>query len=264
VFRRKGKASDSEVSETDAADSDIDATEVETADEHENAVVVADADAADAAVAADSPAVPLIDGPYDESDAPDDGIPRVDLGSLRVPLVDGLEVRLDMDESTGTPSQLVLADGDSMLQLGVFAAPRSSGIWDEVRAEILESLQGAGGACEEVDGPLGTELAATIPTGEGGAFAPARFIGVDRPKWFLRGLLSGPAAIDRDIAGKLELALRGTIVVRGKDAMPARDPLPLKLPPEAAELAAQQAAEAEAGGPTLDQLEQGPTITETR
>ena len=154
-----------------------------------------------------------------------------------------------MDEQTGAPSQLVLADGESMLQLGVFAAPRSSGIWGDVRAEISESLLGAGGACEEVEGPLGTELAATIPAGEPGIFAPARFIGVDRPRWFLRGLISGPAAVDRELAARLEFALAGTVVVRGKDAMPIRDPLPLRLPPEAAEFAAQQ--EAEAAGSTL-------------
>jgi hypothetical protein len=251
VFRRNKKASDAE---------EIDATQIESDLEHEGAVVVAQADAAQVG-SGDEPAVT---GPYDESEAPDDEIARVDLGSLRVPLVDGLEVRLDMDEQTGTPAQLVLADGESMLQLGVFAAPRSSGIWGEVRAEITESLLGAGGACEEVDGPMGIELAATIPTGEPGTFAPARFIGVDRPRWFLRGLLSGPAAIDRETAARLEFALAGTVVVRGKDAMPIRDPLPLRLPPEAAELAEQQAAEQEAGAPTLGQLEQGPTITETR
>jgi hypothetical protein len=167
-----------------------------------------------------------------------------------------------MDEQTGAPTQLVLADGESMLQLGVFAAPRSSGIWDEVRTEITESLKGAGGACEEVEGPLGTELAATIPTGEPGTFAPARFIGVDRPRWFLRGLLSGPAAIDRETAARLEFALQGTVVIRGSEAMPIRDPLPLRLPPEAAAMAEQQVAEQQAA--SLDQLEQGPTITETR
>jgi hypothetical protein len=251
VFRRSKKASDAD---------EIDATEVESAEEHEGAVVIAEAGDAHSG----SGAEPIVSGPYDESEAPEDDIARVDLGSLRVPLVEGLEVRLDMDEQTGTPAQLVLADGESMLQLGVFAAPRSSGIWDEVRAEISESLLGAGGVCEEVEGPLGTELAATIPAGVPGTFAPARFIGVDRPRWFLRGLISGPAAIDRETAGRLEFALQGTVVVRGQDAMPIRDPLPLRLPPEAQELAAQQLAEQEADEPTLGQLEQGPTITETR
>ncbi len=172
-------------------------------------------------------------GPFDAEAAPEDEIPRIDLGALRVPMVDGLELRLDVDQQTGEPAQLVLADGESMLQLAAFAAPRSAGIWDEVRTEIADSLKAAGGRAEELDGELGTELSAYIPTDQPGALAPARFIGVDRPRWFLRGLISGPAAIDRDAAARLEFVFRGTVVVRGKDAMPSRDPLPLKLPPEA-------------------------------
>jgi hypothetical protein len=243
VFRRKGKG---EAVDDEPAVSDDASSEPDTA-------------------AVSAGAIGVEAGPYDADDAPDDEIPRIDLGSLRVPMVDGLELRLDVDQQTGEPAQLVLADGESMLQLAGFAAPRSGGIWDLVRAEIAESLSSAGGRAEEVDGPLGTELSAYIPTGEPGALAPARFIGVDRPRWFLRGLLSGPAALDRGAAGRLEFAFRGTVVVRGKDAMPSRDPLPLKLPPEALAAAEQaQAAEGGEGAPTLEQLEPGPTITETR
>ena len=56
-------------------------------------------------------------GPFDVDEAPADEIPRIDLGSLRVPMIDGLELRLDVDQQTGEPAQLVLADGESMLQL---------------------------------------------------------------------------------------------------------------------------------------------------
>ncbi len=204
-------------------------------------------------------------GPFDADSAPEDEIPRIDLGSLRVPMVDGLELRLDVDQQTGEPTQLLLADGESMLQLAAFAAPRSTGIWDEVRTEIAESLVGAGGRAEEVESDLGTELSAYIPTEQPGTLAPARFVGVDRPRWFLRGLLSGPAALDRGAAVRLEFVFRATVVVRGTDAMPIRDPLPLKLPAEAVQAAEEaQAAQAGEGGPTLEQLEQGPTITETR
>src|SRR6266542_2739079 len=38
-------------------------------------------------------------GPYDELDAPDDGLTRVDLGALRVPVRPGMEMRLDMNEA---------------------------------------------------------------------------------------------------------------------------------------------------------------------
>jgi hypothetical protein len=254
VFRRKGKGAQAD-----------DEAAAELTDELPEDELDAPADEATAETST-RVAIDLDEGPYDADDDPGDEIPRIDLGSLRVPMIDGLEVRLDVDQETGEPAQLVLADGESMLQLAAFAAPRNSGIWDLVRGEIAESLVAAGGAAEEVDGALGTELAANIPTGEpGGGLAPARFIGVDRPRWFLRGLLSGPAAIDRQASARLEFAFRGTIVVRGKDAMPSRDPLPLKLPAEALQVA-QDAQDAQAAGeaPTLEQLDPGPTITETR
>jgi hypothetical protein len=252
VFRRKGKGES-------AAEEDS-----STADAAEEGELAAPADVPDSD-AVSSGAALAVGGPYDVDDTPDDEIPRVDLGSVRVPVIEGLEVRLDLDEQTGEPAQLVLADGESMMQLGVYAAPRSAGIWGEVRAEIAESLTGAGGTCDETEGPLGIELMASIPTGQpGGGFAPARFIGVDRPRWFLRGLISGPAALDREQAARLELALRGTVVVRGKDAMPIRDPIPFKLPPEAAAMSQEAAEAAEDGPPTLEQLDPGPTITETR
>ena len=259
MFRRKGKGEP-------AADSDA---ELDAAvDEAGEAGDAGDDGASDGG--ATSVTAVTGGGPYDVDNPPGDELTRVDLGAVRVPIIEGLEIRLDMDEQTGEPAQLVIADGESMMQLGVYAAPRSSGIWAEVRAEIAESLRGAGGSCEEVDGPHGVELMASIPTGQpGGGFTAARFIGVDRPRWFLRGLVSGPAALERETAARLELALRETVVVRGKDAMPIRDPLPLRLPPEAAEVAqegreAAAAAAAEDGAPTLEQLEPGPTITETR
>lgn len=266
MFRRKGKSEQADEA-LDPESGDLDP-----------ASDAGDVPAAEAGSADDSPAtyelttgtIDLSGGPYDAGDAPSDEIPRIDLGSLQVPMVDGVEVRLDMDEATGEPTQLVLADGESMMQLGVFAAPRSSGIWAEIRGEIAESLKGTGGSAEEVDGPFGTELVASVPTGDPGVpFAPARFVGVDRPRWFLRGLLSGPAAVDGGAAERLVFALRGTVVVRGTEAMPIRDPLPLRLPPEALQMAqeqiaAQAAAEAGNPAPSLEQLDPGPTITETR
>ena len=254
MFRRKSKDGSADLASDGVTAGDLSAS-------LDGPLEPADSDAVSSGAAQEAT------GPYDVDEAPADEIARIDLGALRIPLIDGLEVRLDLNEETGEPTQLVLADGESMLQLGVFAAPRTAGIWDEVRAEIAESLQGAGGTAEEVEGVLGVELAASVPTGDPSvAFAPARFIGVDRPRWFLRGLLSGPAAIDSESATRLELALRGTVVVRGKDAMPIRDPLPLRLPPEAVQLGQEQIDDGAGpgGAPTLEQLDPGPTITETR
>ena len=204
------------------------------------------------------------DGPFDEDDAPDDDIARVDLGAMRVPIVDGVELRLEVNEA-GELGQVLLVEGANIMQVGAFAAPKRSGIWDEVRAEIIGSVTTSGGSADEVEGLYGVELAAQVPTGTPGQLAPARFLGIDRPRWFVRALLSGPAALDPEAAELLLSVLAGTVVVRGKDAMPIRDPLPLKLPKEAVEAAeAEAAAQQEGDGNGLDQLGPGPTITETR
>src|ERR1700754_638466 len=83
-------------------------------------------------------------GPYDVLDAPDDDIARIDLGGLRIPASPGLDLRLDVDDAQRVMSA-TLVNAFGQLQLGVYAAPRNEGIWDEVRAEIRTSLIEQGG-----------------------------------------------------------------------------------------------------------------------
>jgi hypothetical protein len=181
------------------------------------------------------------DGPYDLSDAPD--APRLDLGSLLLPAVDGVEIRVQAGEQ-GLIQQIALVHGPNALQLGVFAAPRTEGIWDEVREEIRKSLFADGVGAEEVNGRWGIELRARIRTPEG--FNDLRFIGVDGPRWMVRAVFQGPAAIDVTEAGPLTLVLTGLAVRRDDTARPVREALPLRLPPNMAEeAAARQAAQAE-------------------
>jgi Protein of unknown function (DUF3710) len=165
----------------------------------------------------------------------------VDLGSLQIPSVEGVEVRVQAN-ADGIIQQVVLGHGESALQLGVFAAPRSEAIWDEVRAEIRKSLFDDGVAVEEVPGDYGPELRARVRTAEG--LMDIRFIGIDGPRWMVRAVYQGRAAVDPRAAGPLARCLRGLVVNRGRDAMPVREALPLRLPKEIAEQARAQAAAA--------------------
>jgi hypothetical protein len=192
-------------------------------------------------------------GPWDDADAPADGVPRVDLGALRLPARPGTELRVDLD-----PQQKVvgatLRAGDSLLQVSVFAAPRAAGIWADIRADLAASASRQGGSLEEVEGPFGPELSGSIllpvPPQPGQATPPkpvrrpARFLGVDGPRWFLRGLMTGPAAADPEQAVDLEEIFRGIVVVRGAEPLPVREQLPLTLPPQAAQQLARQRAAA--------------------
>ena len=208
-------------------------------------------------------------GPFDEADA-DDDVERLDLGAMRVPVPQGCEVRVDMQDDQVVAATIV--DGRSALQIHAFAAPRSEGIWDGVREEIADSLRSSGGSAEEVDGPFGRELRARIPVpeggpaGQGGGQQPARFLGVDGPRWFLRGLVTGAASTDPHQARVLEGAFRNVVVVRGGEAMAPRDLLPLRLPREALQQLGHVEDEQAADGakPTLEMLARGPEITETR
>ncbi|GAA1811550.1 DUF3710 domain-containing protein [Planosporangium flavigriseum] len=174
-------------------------------------------------------------GPYDVTAAPD-GVERLDLGSMQIPAVPDVEVRVQAAPD-GQVQQVVLVSGESALQLGVFAAPRTEGIWDEVREEIREQLAGDGFASEEIDGAYGTELRSQIRTPEGAM--DIRFVGIDGPRWMVRAVFQGPAAADPAQAGPLAACLEGLVVDRGSEAMPVREPLPLRLPREVAQQAEQ-------------------------
>ncbi|SDQ50154.1 DUF3710 domain-containing protein [Quadrisphaera sp. DSM 44207] len=193
-------------------------------------------------------------GPFDLSEVTD-ALPRVDLGALRVPALAGMELRLELEETTRRVVAATVGLAGSTAQLQAFAAPRTEGIWDQVREEITASVVKQGGAAEEVRGPFGTEVLARMParTADGRTgHRPSRFIGVDGPRWFLRAVLSGPAAVDPAAARPLELLVSGCVVVRGTGAMAPRDLLVLTLPP------GQAAAAAAAAAQRPPQVRQGP------
>jgi hypothetical protein len=177
-------------------------------------------------------------GPWDEGDLPeDDALERLDLGALRIPVVSGVEVRVDVSPE-GQVGAATLSHGNSELQVGVFAAPRTAGIWDDVRKEIRGSIASQGGTASDERGPFGMELTARVPAQ--GGYQTVRFVGVDGPRWFLRGMFTGAGATDRVRSAALEEAFGQIVVIRGTDPMPVRDPLPLRLPRDVAEQAAKE------------------------
>ncbi len=220
-------------------------------------------------------------GPFDLSEVEDDGPKRIDLGALRLPARDGMELRLEVEDKSQRVIAATVALGGSTLQLQAFAAPRTLGVWDGIRTEIAAQVTKQGGTADEVPGVFGRELIARIPVrtpdGRTGHQA-SRFVGVDGPRWFLRGVFGGPASHDQEAAVALEDVLRSCVVVRGAEAMAPRDLLPLTLPAGAAPPPAQAAPEAaskaappdpSAEGVTrseddLKPFDRGPEITERR
>jgi hypothetical protein len=215
----------------------------------------------------DSIAGNLPGGPFDASEVDLSDDDRLDLGALRIRGVAGMELRLEVDESAQQVVAATAVMGDSAVQLQAFAAPRTTGIWDGIRAEIAESIVAQGGTADEARGELGLELRTRMPSaGPDGrtVFAPALFTGVDGPRWFLRAVFSGRAAIDPAAAAPLMEVVRETVVVRGDAAMAPREMLLLTLPEQAAADADPEAPDQSQHVDDLKPFERGPEITEVR
>lgn len=210
-----------------------------------------------------SPAMVRSAGPWDGAgEYPDRE--RIDFGSLLVPVRDGYDVQVFVSEEEGI--SIAVVHGDSGLQLQPFAAPRSAGLWHEVMPEIAEEVGKAGGESSEQDGPFGPELLATVipqgPDFQDVPPQPLRFMGADGPRWFLRGLISGPAAVDPKLAEPFEEIFADVVVVRGEHAEPPRKPLEVRLPDEARQVLEGQLASQDPN--LLNPFERGPEITEIR
>jgi hypothetical protein len=199
-------------------------------------------------------------GPWDVTEIdPSDAVERLDLGSLRVTPVDGVDVQVQVDENTGAVVQLTFARPDGAVQVQTYAAPRSGGLWETVRGQIKSSINQGGGLVEEGEGSFGTELRAQIKADGSTNLQPARFTGIEGPRWFLRAVYLGAAAKPGPTTDILEQFVRSLVVVRGGEAMPVGAPMPLSLPTPEVD------APDSAGRETLPSpFSRGPEITETR
>ncbi|MEE1620103.1 DUF3710 domain-containing protein [Zafaria sp. Z1313] len=228
-------------------------------------------DAAEAPEAVEPGSVPAeagtaptaLSGPFDaeSEDAPArDGY--VDLGALLIEPIEGMNLRLEVEDATKRVVAVALELDGSRLQLQVFAASKSSGLWSGIADQISESIAGQGGKTDRVQGRFGEEIIARVPaTGPDGTqgYMVARFIGVDGPRWFLRGVVGGPATLDRAQAERLEDRIARAIVVRGEQPMPPAELLPLRMP----EGAVARREPAQPGGPSpVAPPERGPETTQ--
>lgn len=189
------------------------------------------------------------DGPYDSAEVPADdplrAAARIDLGSVSLPLPAGGQVQVEMNQE-GAVSGVHLGTPHGRVTVVAFAAPRSSGQWREVAGELAESLRKDRLEAVVENGPWGREIVAKAPG------AHLRFIGVDGPRWMVRCVTAGPEganAAQSELVKAARAILRGTIVERGTDPLPARTPLPVTLPAQLRQqlaAAQQQAAQQQA------------------
>lgn len=155
--------------------------------------------------------------------------PSIDFGAIQLPMRDDVVYKLELEEATNRIVALTVEFRGSVLQLQAFSAPAAEGVWHEIRAALEKSISEQGGRTESVVGPLGPELNAQIPTQNGGSRL-AKFIGVDGPKWFLRGVITGLALGDTLSMTHMIDIFRSVAVVRGSAPMPPKELLELVAP----------------------------------
>jgi len=248
IFRRKRKQEVEEVEPEEAAEvtAEVDAEPDEDTE-----------DAATTAGDSDLAALDVLDwrtgGPWDISEVDDlvgtDQAPKIDLGSLIVTGVPGSELRLQVAEETKeiVSAMLIIETAvenegrkqtfSSALELGAYAAPRSGGLWAELREEISAAATAEGGSASLREGPFGVELhrfvPVTTPDGQQG-YQPSRMWVAEGPRWLLRGIVYGQAAVEEDldspVVSDVLSAFRQVVVRRGDEAMAPGDLLPLRMP----------------------------------
>ena len=216
------------------------------AEENEEAVDAAEnVDEAQEVVALPEPSAEY-EGRGDERgpwDVEDENVPDydeyLDMGSYYLPFLKGIELRVKANRATQQVLGTTITYGSSSVEIEAFAAPKTLGLWDDVRAGLIEANKDA----KEVEGVFGTELALPV-TVKGGRKVLTRIVGVDGPRWMLRGIFSGKAATDPEgeEAKALNQFFADIVVERGDDPLAPRDLIPMHPPVAPAERKAAKAA----------------------
>ena len=165
-------------------------------------------------------------GPWDRSD---EKLPNlgtyVDFGSIYIPYLQGIELRVKKQRETGQVLGITVTYKSSSIEVEAFAAPKTEGIWSEVRADLLKGNSNA----REVNGVFGKEL--ILPVKVDDKTVETRIVGVDGPRWMLRGVFSGSAALESQKTSEETVLLNkwfsDIVIDRGTEPLAPRDMIPM-------------------------------------
>lgn len=171
-------------------------------------------------------------GPWDIADekVPDLST-YIDFGSIRILYLQGIELRVKKQRESNQVLGITVTYKSSSVEVEAFAAPKTEGIWSEVRADLLKGNSDA----REVNGVFGKEI--ILPVKVEDKTVDTRIVGVDGPRWMLRGVFSGVAAGDSSVAGDSKKAsdeavllnkwFSDIVVDRGSEPLAPRDMIPM-------------------------------------
>lgn len=178
------------------------------------------------------------DGPFDfdEVDLDADEVERLDLGTVIFTPFDGMNLQLQVDEQTNQVQAVLAAMGNSAIEVSLFAAPAQTSMIKEIRHDMAAATEQIGGTMQMGVGPFGTELRRVIPmkdTEGKDAFHVSRTWFAQGPRWLLRGVVMGEAALETGTEGTSELFYEffcNCVVRRDEQPRVPGDLIPMQLP----------------------------------
>ncbi|MCO6558408.1 MAG: DUF3710 domain-containing protein [Bifidobacterium sp.] len=187
-------------------------------------------------------------GPWDidEEEAPnyDD---YLDMGAYYLPFLQGIELRVKANRASGQVLGCTISYKASSLEIEALAAPKTLSLWDGVSEDLLAANPKA----SKEPGIFGTEIKLPVVV-KGGKKLITRIVGVDGPRWMLRGIFSGRAATHPESpeTKTLNQFFSDIVVDRGEEPLAPRDLIPMHAPvsPEERRKADEAAAEADKDG----------------
>jgi hypothetical protein len=240
MFRRRAKQSEPPVDSTPDAAPDAEPG-AGSADES------ADADAEAGGAATDPDAPEVMDstekprrpnGPWDVSELdgsrPSHTAPRLDLGGMRIRPGAGMQVQMQVDQSSGKATSVLLVADNAALQLMATAAGKTKPLWPQTRRAVKADADRKRGTTQEGKGPWGPVLRMSIPatTSDGKTgVQPSVVLGIDGPRWMLRATMLGRAAVDQEQMNRMMAIVQDTVVVRGDAPMAPGELIELTPPP---------------------------------
>lgn len=201
-------------------------------------------------------------GPWDISDAPADlDLSNLyDFGAVKVAGVPGATVKIVADEESQVFCGVIQMRDNTFLRCDLFAAPKSSGIWESDRENLCANFsQIPNCQIQESEGNWGKQILVFIPNPENpDEGSVMRFLGVDGPRWFMRVTLGGLGAINAQAAQPFLQALANYVVDRGDRPAPAGEGIALTP------LKKETLVGDEKNNELPDIISRGPEITEVR
>lgn len=160
----------------------------------------------------------------------DTSVGYIDHGAVKIPAVHGMRVEPLGSLSQGVAAGIRLTIGTSLVEIEVYAAPKSGGVWDNMRHSLRELALQHGAQVEEKTTRYGVEHLVTIPVtmpdgGQGQTYV--REIGHEGSRWVSRIKMVGQAAVDPQVGAEFEKLIDRIVVVRGSEPRARLEILPV-------------------------------------